>query len=164
MRAHTLFQHSFFDKGIVRSRDTSLFQHLHLGFKCSSLPAHMEGKHSCVLERHLTISPPSTLQHLERKQVPVREGIIPRQASGPRGQGAESHHLPVSAHHLPGQDSRTMIQYSALIQNSDGSYGGWEYSIITALAHNMNFKLDIRPPADGERWGRNVNGTFTGTM
>ena len=49
-----------------------------------------------------------------------------------------------------------------LLQNSDGSYGGWEYSIITALAHNLNFRLDIRPPADGERWGRNVNGTFTG--
>ena len=51
-----------------------------------------------------------------------------------------------------------------LLQNSDGSYGGWEYSIITALAHNLNFRLDIRPPADGERWGRNVNGTFTGTI
>ena len=47
-------------------------------------------------------------------------------------------------------------------QNSDGSFGGWEYSIITALAKNLNFKMDIQPPSDGERWGRNVNGTFTG--
>ena len=112
-QAHTLFQHSFFDKGIFRLRNTTLFQPLHLGFKCSSLPANMEWKHPCVLERHLTISPPSTLQHLEREQVPVCEGIIPRQAAGPGRQGAQGHHLPVSAHHLPGQDRRTMIQYNA---------------------------------------------------
>ena len=41
-------------------------------------------------------------------------------------------------------------------------WGGWEYSIVTALAANMNFTLDISAPPDGERWGENKNGTFTG--
>ena len=49
-------------------------------------------------------------------------------------------------------------------QNSDGSRGGWEYFIITTLAENMNFKLDIDPPPNGERWGEVKNGTFNGRM
>ena len=49
-------------------------------------------------------------------------------------------------------------------QNSDGSRGGWEYFIITTLAENMNFKLDIEPPPNGERWGEVKNGTFNGRM
>ena len=49
-------------------------------------------------------------------------------------------------------------------QNSDGSRGGWEYFIITTLAENMNFKLDIEPPPNGERWGEVKNGTFNGKL
>ena len=47
-------------------------------------------------------------------------------------------------------------------KDSAGVWGGWEYSIVTALAQNMNFTLDISAPPDGERWGENKNGTFTG--
>ena len=48
--------------------------------------------------------------------------------------------------------------------SADGSRGGWEYFIITTLAENMNFKLDIEPPPNGERWGEVNNGTFNGRM
>ena len=47
-------------------------------------------------------------------------------------------------------------------QNADGSRGGWEYSVMSALAEKLNFKLDINPPPNGELWGENKNGTFTG--
>ena len=33
---------------------------------------------------------------------------------------------------------------------------------MASLAKNMNFKLDINPPPNGELWGENKNGTFTG--
>ena len=49
-------------------------------------------------------------------------------------------------------------------QNADGSRGGWEYSVISALAKKLNFKLDINPPPNGELWGENKNGTFTGLL
>ena len=79
-RAHTLFQHSFFDKEIEHL--TSI-QHLSdpasqspysnhtLGIECSPLPANIEGKHTCLLERPHSHNPWGTLWHLERKQVPV---------------------------------------------------------------------------------------------
>ena len=63
--------------------------------------------------------------------------------------------------------SRTSVSNSSNdndFQNSDGSRGGWEYFIITTLAENMNFKLDIEPPPNGERWGEVKNGTFNGRM
>ena len=47
-------------------------------------------------------------------------------------------------------------------QNDDGSRGGWEYRVMSALAEKLNFKLDIKPPPNGELWGENKNGTFTG--
>ena len=47
-------------------------------------------------------------------------------------------------------------------QNADGSRGGWEYSVVAVLAEKLNFKLDINPPPNGELWGENKNGTFTG--
>ena len=47
-------------------------------------------------------------------------------------------------------------------QNADGSRGGWEYSVMASLAEKLNFKLDINPPPNGELWGENKNGTFTG--
>ena len=47
-------------------------------------------------------------------------------------------------------------------QNADGSRGGWEYSVMSSLAKKLNFKLDIKPPPNGELWGENKNGTFTG--
>ena len=47
---------------------------------------------------------------------------------------------------------------------SDGTYGGWEHSIVAALADNMNFSLDIRPPPNGEMWGEYKNGSFTGGL
>ena len=34
---------------------------------------------------------------------------------------------------------------------------------MSALAEKLNFKLDINPPPNGELWGENKNGTFTGT-
>ena len=49
-------------------------------------------------------------------------------------------------------------------QNPDGSRGGWEYSVMSALAEKLNFKLDINPPPNGELWGENKNGTFTGLL
>ena len=33
---------------------------------------------------------------------------------------------------------------------------------MSSLAKNMNFKLDINPPPNGELWGENKNGIFTG--
>ena len=47
-------------------------------------------------------------------------------------------------------------------KDPDGSYGGWEYHVVASLAENMNFSLDINPPPNGELWGENKNGTFTG--
>lgn len=47
-------------------------------------------------------------------------------------------------------------------QNADGSMGGWEFRVMSALADKLNFKLDINPPPNGELWGENKNGTFTG--
>ena len=47
-------------------------------------------------------------------------------------------------------------------QNEDGSRGGWEYRVMSALAEKLNFKLSINPPPNGELWGENKNGTFTG--
>ena len=47
-------------------------------------------------------------------------------------------------------------------RNADGTRGGWEYSVMAALAEKLNFKLDINPPPNGELWGENKNGTFTG--
>ena len=47
---------------------------------------------------------------------------------------------------------------------SDGTHGGWEHSIVAALADNMNFSLDIRPPPNGEMWGEYKNGSFTGGL
>ena len=47
-------------------------------------------------------------------------------------------------------------------QEDGGSYGGWEYHVMTSIANNMNFQLDINPPPNGELWGENKNGTFTG--
>ena len=55
-----------------------------------------------------------------------------------------------------------MITMMMVTKDSAGVWGGWEYSIVTALAQNMNFTLDISAPPDGERWGENKNGTFTG--
>ena len=49
-------------------------------------------------------------------------------------------------------------------QEEGGSYGGWEYHVMTSIANNMNFQLDINPPPNGELWGENKNGTFTGKM
>ena len=49
-------------------------------------------------------------------------------------------------------------------KDPDGSYGGWEYHVVASLAKNMNFSLDINPPPNGELWGENKNGTFTGTV
>ena len=34
--------------------------------------------------------------------------------------------------------------------------------MVASLAKNMNFSLDINPPPNGELWGENKNGTFTG--
>ena len=47
-------------------------------------------------------------------------------------------------------------------QEESGEYGGYEYRVVAALANNMNFELDINPPPNGEKWGENKNGTFTG--
>ena len=47
-------------------------------------------------------------------------------------------------------------------KNQDGSWGGWEYQIMESLAANLNFKMDINPPPNGELWGENMNGSFTG--
>ena len=47
-------------------------------------------------------------------------------------------------------------------QDEDGNYGGWEFHVMKTLAKNMNFQLDINPPPNGELWGENKNGTFTG--
>ena len=33
---------------------------------------------------------------------------------------------------------------------------------MSALAEKLNFKLSINPPPNGELWGENKNGTFTG--
>lgn len=49
-------------------------------------------------------------------------------------------------------------------QNEDGSWGGWEYQIMRALASNLNFDMDIQPPPNGELWGENMNGSFTGNI
>ena len=49
-------------------------------------------------------------------------------------------------------------------QNADGSRGGWEYRVMSALAKKLNFKLNISPPPNGELWGENKNGTFTGKI
>ena len=33
---------------------------------------------------------------------------------------------------------------------------------METLASNLNFAMDIQPPPNGELWGENKNGTFTG--
>ena len=35
---------------------------------------------------------------------------------------------------------------------------------MDSLARDMNYKLDIQPPPNGEKWGENKNGTFTGLV
>ena len=35
---------------------------------------------------------------------------------------------------------------------------------MDSLARDMNYKLDIQPPPNGEKWGENKNGTFTGVV
>ena len=47
-------------------------------------------------------------------------------------------------------------------QNEDGEWAGWEYQIMKSLAGNLNFNMDIRSPPNGELWGENMNGSFTG--
>ena len=47
-------------------------------------------------------------------------------------------------------------------QAEDGSWGGWEYLIMETLAANLNFAMDIQPPPNGELWGENRNGSFSG--
>ena len=47
-------------------------------------------------------------------------------------------------------------------KREDGSWGGWEYLIMETLASNLNFAMDIQHPPNGELWGENRNGTFTG--
>ena len=67
-------------------------------------------------------------------------------------------------------------------QHADGSFGGWEnlvrgktsslsscdqyisMQIIDAIAKNLNFKLDISPPPNGELWGEFKNGSFNGLV
>lgn len=49
-------------------------------------------------------------------------------------------------------------------QEESGKYGGYEYHVIASLSNNMNFELDINPPPNGEKWGENKNGTFTGKV
>ena len=49
-------------------------------------------------------------------------------------------------------------------QEESGKFGGYEYHVVASLAKNMNFELDINPPADGEKWGSYKNGTFTGKV
>ena len=57
----------------------------------------------------------------------------------------------------------TSFQYAPFnYQNDDGSRGGLEYRVMSALAKKLNFKLNINPPPNGELWGENKNGTFTG--
>ena len=41
---------------------------------------------------------------------------------------------------------------------------GWEYNVIKTLAQNMNFTIHIQPPPNGELWGENKNGSFTGLV
>ena len=48
-------------------------------------------------------------------------------------------------------------------QTEEGGWGGWEYLIMETLASNLNFAMDIQPPPNGELWGENKNGSFTGT-
>ena len=46
----------------------------------------------------------------------------------------------------------------------DGGWAGWEYNVIQTLAQTMNFTIDIQPPPNGELWGENKNGSFTGLV
>ena len=36
--------------------------------------------------------------------------------------------------------------------------------MVDSLSKDMNFMLDIQPPPNGEKWGENKNGTFTGLV
>ena len=35
---------------------------------------------------------------------------------------------------------------------------------METLAKDMNYRLDIQPPPNGEKWGENKNGTFSGLV
>ena len=43
-------------------------------------------------------------------------------------------------------------------------YSGLEHKIISAIAENLHFKLDISPPPNGEQWGEFINGTYNGLV
>ena len=36
--------------------------------------------------------------------------------------------------------------------------------VMETLAKDMNYRLDIQPPPNGEKWGENKNGTFSGLV
>ena len=44
----------------------------------------------------------------------------------------------------------------------DGVRGGWEWSVIKTMSLIMNFTLSISPPPNGELWGEERNGSYTG--
>jgi hypothetical protein len=49
-------------------------------------------------------------------------------------------------------------------QKKEGGYGGWEFNIIDSIAASLNFQLDIQPPPNGELWGENIDGEYTGLV
>jgi hypothetical protein len=49
-------------------------------------------------------------------------------------------------------------------KTEDGGYGGWEFNIIDSIATSLNFQLDIQPPPNGELWGENIDGEYTGLV
>ena len=75
---------------------------------------------------------------------------------------ATSFNLPPYTYKVQFSSKNLSKFYKIQFQNSDGSYGGWENNVMSSLAKNMNFKLDINPPPNGELWGENKNGIFTG--
>ena len=46
--------------------------------------------------------------------------------------------------------------------DGDGVRGGWEWSVIRTMSLIMNFTLSISPPPNGELWGEERNGSYTG--
>ena len=35
---------------------------------------------------------------------------------------------------------------------------------MESIASDLNYRLDVQPPPNGEKWGENKNGTFTGLV